>query len=105
MSPEPPGERHLELEIVWSRRALARLAEIRQFVALDKPDAAARLASRIVSVVAALRTHPSLGRAGVEAGTRELVIGGTPYIVIYRSGRRRITVLTVWHGAQKRIDR
>lgn len=104
MSPEPPDERHVDLEIVWSRRALARLAEIRQFVALDKPEAAARLAARIVSVVAALRMHPNLGRTSVERGTRELVIGGTPYIVIYRSGRKRITVLTVWHGAQKRID-
>ena len=105
MSPEPPGERHRELEIVWSRRALARLAEIRRFVALDKPDTATRLAARIVSVVAVLRTHPNLGRAGVESGTRELVIGRTPYIVICRSGRRRITILTVWHGQQKRIDR
>ena len=104
MSPEPPGERHQELEIVWSRKALERLAQIRRFVALDKPGAAARLAARIVSVVAALRTHPNLGRAGVEPGTRELIIGGTPYIVIYRTGGKRITILTVWHGAQKRID-
>jgi toxin ParE1/3/4 len=81
------------------------LVEIRQFVALDKPGAAARLAARIVSVVAALRTHPNLGGAGVEPGTRELVIGGTPYIVIYRGGRKRITILTVWHGARKRVDR
>ena len=58
----------------------------------------------MVSVVGALRTHPSLGRAGAESGTRELVIGGTPYVVLYRSGGKRITILTVWHGAQKRID-
>ena len=81
------------------------MVEIRQFVALDKPGAAARLAARIVSVVAALRTHPNMGRAGVEPGTRELVIGGTPYVVIYRVGRKRITILTVWHGARKRVDR
>ena len=105
MSPEPPGERHVELAIVWSRRALARLAEIRPFVARDKPDSAARWAARIVSVVVVLRTHPSLGRAGVEPGTRELVIGSTPSLVIYRSGRKRITILTVGHEAQKRIDR
>ena len=105
MSPEPKAGIHHELEIVWSRKALARLVEIRRFVALDKPDAAARQAARIVSVVAALRTQPNLGRAGGEPGTRELVIGGTPYIVIYRSRSKRINILTVWHGAQKRAAR
>ena len=105
MTPSPSGESHAELEIVWSRKALAQLVEIRRFIALDKPGAAARLAARIVSVVAALRTHPNMGRAGVEPGTRELVIGGTPYVVIYRVGRKRITILTVWHGARKRVDR
>ena len=101
-SADEPG---VELEVVWSRKALARLNEIRQYVAADKPEAAARLAARIVSVVTALRGHPNLGRPGSEPGTRELVIGGTPYIVIYRRGRKRVTVLTVWHGAQKRLYR
>ena len=76
---EPPGERHQELEIVWSRKALARLAEIRQFVALDKPGAAARLAARMVSVVATLRTHPNMGRAGVEPSTRHSLHRDLPY--------------------------
>ena len=103
MSPGWQEGRGGNLEIVWSQRALLRLIEIRQFVAMDRPEAAGRLAARIVSMVAALRTHPHLGRAGAEPGTRELVVGGTPYIVIYRAGRKRVTVLTVWHGAQARI--
>jgi toxin ParE1/3/4 len=67
---------------------------------MDKPEAAERLAMRIVAVVEALRTHPYLGRAGAEPGTRELVIGGTPYIVIYRVRGKRVTILTIWHAAQ-----
>ncbi len=63
---------------MWSPLALARLQEIRAFVALDKPDAAERLATRIVSVIEALRIHPYLGRVGPERGIRELIIGGTP---------------------------
>ncbi len=66
----------MPVEIVWSMLARARLREIRAYVALDKPDAAVRLATRIVAVVEALRTHPHLGRAGAEPGIRELVIGG-----------------------------
>lgn len=90
------------MEIVWSPLALKRLREIRSYVALDKPEAAERLATRIVAVVEALKNHPRLGRAGATPGVRELVIGGTPYIVIYRIHRTRVVITTVWHGAQRR---
>ena len=91
----------MPVEIVWSPLARARLQAIRAFVAKDKPDAAARLATRIVAVVEALRNHPYLGRAGAEPGIRELVIGGTPYIVLYRVRGNRITITTIWHAAQR----
>lgn len=90
------------MEIVWSLLALARLQEIRAYVALDKPDAAERLATRIVAVVETLRIHPYLGRVGPEPGIRELVVGRTPYIVHYQLHGRRVIILTIWHGAQKR---
>jgi toxin ParE1/3/4 len=90
----------MPVEIVWSPLALARLQEIRAYVALDKPDAAERLATRIVALVEALRNHPHLGRAGAEPGIRELIIGGTPYSILYRVRGRRITISTIWHAAQ-----
>ena len=92
----------MPVEIVWSPLARARLREIRAFVALDKPDAAERLATRIVAMVEALRTHPYLGRAGAEPEVRELVIGRTPYIILYRVRGQRITISTIWHAAQKK---
>jgi toxin ParE1/3/4 len=92
----------VRVEIVWSPLALARLQEIRAYVALDKPKAAERLATRIVAVVEALRNHPRLGRAGTEPGTRELIIGGTPYIVLYRVRGKRVIIGTIWHGAQRK---
>ena len=90
----------MPVEIVWSPLALARLQEIRAYVALDKPAAAERLATRIVAVVEALRNHPHLGRVGAEPGIRELVIGGTPYIVVYRVRGKRVTISTIWGAAQ-----
>jgi toxin ParE1/3/4 len=90
------------VEIVWSPLALERLQEIRAYVALDKPDAAERLATRIVAVVEALRNHPRLGHAGTEPGIRELVIGGTPYVVLYRVRAQRVIISTIWHGAQRK---
>jgi toxin ParE1/3/4 len=92
----------VKVEIVWSPLALKRLQEIRAYIARDKPDVAERIAMRIVAVVEALRNHPRLGRAGAEPGIRELVIGRTPYIVVYSVRGRRITINTIWHGAQHR---
>jgi toxin ParE1/3/4 len=92
----------LPLEIVWSPLARARLREIRDYVARDKPQAAERLAIRIVAVVETLKTYPRLGRAGPESELRELVIGGTPYIVLYRVERRRVVINTIWHAKQRR---
>jgi plasmid stabilization system protein ParE len=89
------------VEIVWSVLARSRLQEIRAFVARDKPDAVARLATRIVAVVENLREHPYLGRTGAEPGIRELVIGGTPYIVLYRVQADHVIVSTIWHGKQR----
>jgi toxin ParE1/3/4 len=90
------------VEIVWSPLARARLREIHTYIALDNPDAAGRVATRIIAVVEALRIHPYLGRAGAEPGIRELVIGGTPYIVLYRVSGERVTINTIWHGAQRK---
>ena len=92
----------MPIEIIWSPLARTRLQEIRAYVATDKPEAAARLAMRIVAVVEALREHPYLGRTGAEPGIRELIIGGTPYIVVYRVEGERVTISTIWHGAMRR---
>jgi toxin ParE1/3/4 len=90
------------VEIVWSPLARVRLQEIRAYLALDKPEAAERLATRIVAVVEALRSHPYLGRAGAEPEIRELVIGGTPYVVLYRVRGKRVVINTIWHGVQRK---
>ncbi len=92
----------MPVEIVWSALARTRLREIRAYVARDKPEAAERLAMRIVAMVEALRSHSHLGRAGIEPGIRELVIGGTPYIVLYRVRGDRVVIATIWHGAQRK---
>lgn len=94
----------MPVEIVWSALARTRLRPIRAYVARnkDKPEAAERLATRIVAMVEALRNHPRLGRVGAEPGIRELVIGSTPYIVLYQVQDQRITISTIWHAAQRR---
>ena len=93
----------MPLGVEWSALALGRLQEIYDYVARDKPLAADRLAVRIVATVESLRDYPHIGRVG-KNGTRELVIGKTPYIVVYRIEGDTIKVGTIWHGAQRRHD-
>jgi toxin ParE1/3/4 len=88
----------------WTRPALVDLEVIGDFVARDNPGAAARLVAGIAAAVEALGDHPHLGRPGRLAGTRELVVAQTPYIVPYRVRREEIEILAVFHGARRWPD-
>jgi toxin ParE1/3/4 len=48
-----------------------------------------------------LASHPALGRPGRVAGTRELVVAGTPHIIPYRVREGRVEVLRVFHASRK----
>ena len=50
-----------------------------------------------------LSNHPAAGRSGRVKNTRELVINGVPFIVIYREVKtlQRIEILRVLHDAQQ----
>jgi addiction module RelE/StbE family toxin len=87
--------------IHWLCRALLDLNDAYVYVARDKPSAARRLVEQIEDGVAQLAVHPLLGRIGRVPGTRELVIAGTPFLVVYRAESRRVVVLTVLHGARQ----
>lgn len=58
------------------------------------------IAERITAVAALLDAHPLMGRRGQEPKTREFVVSGTPYIVIYRLVGDEPEILRVLHGKQ-----
>ena len=89
----------------WTRPALGDLEAIGDFVARDNPAAAGRLVTRIVEAIETLCDHPHLGRPGRVAGTRELAIAETPYVVPYRVVDDGVEILAVIHGARRWPDR
>jgi toxin ParE1/3/4 len=89
------------MAVVWRRQAEQDLQRIFDFILEHNPAAAQRVAERIERRVAELQAHPRAGRRGRVAGTRELVVAGTPYIVAYRVKGRRIDILAVLHGARR----
>ena len=89
------------MKAVWSRRAVLHLVHLRAYIAKESARNAAWVANRILNAVDLLQAHPELGRPGRLAGTRELVVTDTPYIIPYRVRHGRLELLAVFHGRQK----
>jgi toxin ParE1/3/4 len=89
------------VQIRWLRIALKNLADEAEYIALDSPNAAANVVIAITQTVDSLAKYPALGRPGRVAGTRELVVSGTPYIVPYRVRAGSVEILRIFHGARK----
>ena len=93
-----------ELEIRWLRTALSNLDDIATYIAQDNPGAAVRIVSRVKEAAYRLKSNPDMGRSGRVVGTRELVVPGTAFVIVYAHHQREIVVLRVYHGARKWPD-
>jgi toxin ParE1/3/4 len=85
--------------------ALANLEAEAEYIALDNPTAAGRVVMKILRAVDLLKKNPAMGRAGRVAGTRELVVVETPYIIPYRVRGETVEILRVFHAARKWPER
>lgn len=89
------------MRLAWTSRARrARTAAI-DYIARDNPQAALDQLSEIERQIKHLPDHPAQGRPGRLAGTRELVISHTPFIVVYRIEGDALQILHFLHGAQQ----
>ena len=89
------------MNVVWSRRAIGNLTALRDYIAEDNPRSAATVARQILAAVELLAAQPHMGRPGRIAGTRELVVPGTPYVIPYWVRRDRLELLAIFHGRQR----
>ena len=87
--------------LVWLKRAIHDRDAQLDYIAQDNPLAAISQGDRIDEQVDILVQHPQMGRQGRKQGTREFVIGRTPFIVVYRINGKRIELLRLLHGSQK----
>lgn len=84
----------------WTRRALNDLVDIRAFIAADDPRAARRIGQAILKAAERLAVMPRRGRPGRVAGTRELILPGWPWILVYNATGDRIHILAFRHSAR-----
>jgi len=84
--------------ILWSKAAAQQLEDLDWYLIENAPDAADAVMHRIHSGIGTLKDFPRAGRPGRVPGTRELVIPGTPYLVIYSFQRHDIMIVALLHS-------
>jgi toxin ParE1/3/4 len=89
------------MPIRWLHKALRSLEQAHDFLAQESPEAAIQLVFKIRAATNKLASYPAMGRPGRVDGTKELVILGSPYLVIYRVKGQRVEILRVLHGSRK----
>jgi addiction module RelE/StbE family toxin len=88
------------MKVTWAPEAKRQLSHIWHYIALDNPKAADRMVTRLVTAVEKLNYFPHLSRPGRE-GSRELVVSGAPFVVVYRVQDDEVRIGTVLHGTQR----
>lgn len=67
------------IKVIWSEQARQEWTEHYRYYYARNQDAARRMRQRVMSGARMLAEHPKIGKQGRIAGTRELVITGTPF--------------------------
>ncbi len=89
------------MRVRWTRKALVNLDSAVEYIATDKPTAAADVAQKIWDTAKMLAEQPGMGRPGRVPGTRELIIPGLPYILPYLEKDGTVFILRVMHTSMK----
>ena len=92
------------MQLQWTEPAAQDLDKIEGYISRENsPTVAIDIILRVIETVElVLPAHPRAGRLGRVTGTREFVVEGVPFIVIYRQiGPEQLQVLRVLHDAQQ----
>jgi toxin ParE1/3/4 len=88
------------VKIEWLPEAEHNRESQLAYIAERNPAVAISLGDAIEAAVSRLADFPESARTGRVRGTRELVVAGTPYIVVYRIERSAVVVIRMLHGGQ-----
>ena len=96
-------------KIRWSQTAHEDFLAILSWIEKDNPEAASQVGRTILELIDRLTQLADRGRRGAVAGTREKVVGGLPYIVVFRVHHVDIAtvdpvvveIVNIRHGAKR----
>ena len=79
--------------------AVDQIQALFDYIADQNPAAAERTVRRIHEAILRTARMPRAGRTGRVAGTREITVPGSSYLIAYRIVENLIHVLAILHGA------
>lgn len=92
------------MRLIWSAQARRDLKDIGMYIARNNRQAAVAMIKRIVATAESLIDFPEMGQRGRVSDTRELIVPGAPYIVVYRLGVRAIRIIAIMHTSREWPD-
>jgi len=89
------------MTVIWFEQAIWDLAEAKEYITLENPQAAQQIVSQIRKKIELLNEQPDIGRLGRVPNTRELIVEHTPFILPYRVRDNKIEILRVLHSSRR----
>ncbi|MGA9565361.1 MAG: type II toxin-antitoxin system RelE/ParE family toxin [Candidatus Korobacteraceae bacterium] len=89
------------MKLRWTPRAVTDLEEISDYLMVAAPQAWRHLLKRLERLTDALLDFPLMGKAGLVKGTREFVLAGTPYILVFQLKDDAIVIVSVRDGRMR----
>ncbi len=87
------------MKVVWASAAEQDRADIIDYISQDNPLAAIRMDELFAEAAGRLAEHPHLGKAGLIAGTRELITHES-YRLVYEVQDNSVWILALVHTAR-----
>lgn len=81
----------------WTKLAMGDLGSVLEYIAADDAESAQRVAQAFRSPSERVDQFPQMGRNGAEMSTRELVVPGLPYVLVYRERGPTIQISRLLH--------
>ncbi len=92
------------MNIKYLPDALNDLENVFKYVYQDNVNQAVNTILQIQDAIDYLKDNPSIGRIGIVAGTRELVLLKLPFTIPYRVREGTIEILAVMHQSRRWPD-
>jgi plasmid stabilization system protein ParE len=89
------------LNLRYTPKALAELADILAYIAERSPQGARKVQARIQAITALLVQYPHSGQLTSESGLRRIVTPPYPYLIFYEATTEEVVIIGVRHVARE----
>ena len=93
------------MKIRFTRLAHQDIQEVYEYISQESHQAAQSVLDHIEKAIDQLIIHPKIGRLGRVTKTRELIVAGLPFIVVYSTSDKFVDIVSIMHTSRRWPDR